>query len=765
MSAKRAASRSSGNTITLVVTAAITLVGMSVIAGWHLHVRTLVQLIPGTIPMQYNTAMCFLVLGVSAFALVARRGHGFLPVLGGLFVTWMGVLVIFQYVTGISLGVDTAFFYPWERTLSADPGRMALTSAISFVSAGSALLLLMWRPRALAVFAIAHTLPLSLGLTSTLGYLVGITYVLPFHLGSQMAIHTALAFLLYGLVMLGHAWRLAPRTEEGLPRWSPAIAIAIVPVLFVGTSITTQNNSASTWSVPLFLGLLSAGLFGLAAYKLTQARIAHKGLILISVPLIFVLAFVVLVTQVKRHGEEAQIQYLRTKEVIVQAEAISKSLLDAEASIRGYVIVGEPAFAAVYERTAVEIPEKMKRLQSLIQDNPEQTARASRLGAIAAEKMAFLAGVEQLVRTGATAQAIEQIKTGAGLQLTDEFRREMTVFLETEQSLDVTRQRTVEDSWQRFNWLLVAGASIDILLTLMLAFLFSRGISKRVSTLTENARALAEGKELTRPMQGTDEIARLDQVFHRMAQSLENRTAQLQAANKELEAFSYSVSHDLRAPLRAIDGFSRILLEDYADKLDAEGRRVFGIIRTNTQNMGRLIDDLLTFSRLGRKQIEPAIINMDELAKDAFTQLESSMSGRAPRLNIKELPPAHGDRALLQQVFVNLLSNAAKYSRPKEASVIEVGGHSVNGENIYYVKDNGVGFNMKYVNKLFGVFQRLHSAEEFEGTGVGLAIVQRVVGRHGGRVWAEGKVDGGATFYFALPRNGDSHDGQLTEYQ
>jgi signal transduction histidine kinase len=745
--------------MTLVAAAAITLVGMSVIVGWHLYARALVQIIPGTIPMQYNTAMCFLVLGASAFALVAQRGHRLLPVLGGSFVTLMGVLVVFQYVTGIPLGIDTALFYPWERTLSADPGRMALTTAVCFVSTGGALLLLTWRPRALAVFAIAHTLPLSLGLTSTLGYLVGITYVLPFRLGSQMAIHTALAFLAYGIAMLAHAWRLAPRTEEGLPQWSPDIAIAMVPVLFVGTSITAQNNSASTWSVPLFIGLLSAGLFGLAAHKLTQSRIAHKGLILISVPLVFVLAFVVLVTQVKRHGEEAQIQYLRSKDVIVQAEAISKSLLDAEASIRSYVLTGDPAFAAAYDRAVLEIPEKVERLQSLVQDNPEQTARAARLGTIAAEKMAFLGSVEQLVRTGATPHAIERIKNGTDLHLTGEFQREAAAFLETEQHLDVMRQQAVEDSWQRFNWLLAAGASVDILLTLMLAFLFSRGIGKRVSTLTENARALAEGKELTRPMQGTDEIARLDQAFHRMAQSLENRTAQLQAANKELEAFSYSVSHDLRAPLRAIDGFSRILLEDYACKLDAEGARVLNVIRANTQNMGRLIDDLLTFSRLGRKQIEPAIINMGELARDAFTQLEPSLSGRAPKLNIKNLPPAHGDRALLQQVFVNLLSNAAKYSRPKEPAVVEVGGHSENGENIYYVKDNGVGFDMKYADKLFGVFQRLHSAEEFEGTGVGLAIVQRVVGRHGGRVWAEGKVDEGATFYFTLPRNGDEHDG------
>jgi light-regulated signal transduction histidine kinase (bacteriophytochrome) len=187
--------------------------------------------------------------------------------------------------------------------------------------------------------------------------------------------------------------------------------------------------------------------------------------------------------------------------------------------------------------------------------------------------------------------------------------------------------------------------------------------------------------------------------------------------------------------------------------------RVLGVIRSNTQNMGRLIDDLLDFSRLGRKQIEPSTVDMGELTRDVFAQLNSDAVGLTPQLDVASLPPAKGDHAMLRQVFVNLLSNAAKYSKPNEAPVIEVGCRGENGANVYYVKDHGVGFDMKYVNKLFGVFQRLHSAEEFEGTGVGLAIVKRIVERHGGRVWAEGEINQGATFYFALPRNGESHDG------
>jgi PAS domain S-box-containing protein len=239
--------------------------------------------------------------------------------------------------------------------------------------------------------------------------------------------------------------------------------------------------------------------------------------------------------------------------------------------------------------------------------------------------------------------------------------------------------------------------------------------------------------------------------------SLEKRTIQLEETNKELEAFSYSVSHDLRAPLRAIDGFSRILLEDYADKLDENGNRVLEVVRTNAQNMGQLIDDLLTFSRLGRKAVELLPIDMTNLAKSAFEEINPSDSERRLQVKIGNIPPANGDRALMRQVFINLLSNATKYSRKKEHPLVEVGGHTENGSNLYFVKDNGAGFDMKYVNKLFGVFQRLHGPEEFEGTGVGLAIVQRIIHRHGGTVWAESEVNEGATFYFTLPKENDSN--------
>jgi signal transduction histidine kinase len=241
-----------------------------------------------------------------------------------------------------------------------------------------------------------------------------------------------------------------------------------------------------------------------------------------------------------------------------------------------------------------------------------------------------------------------------------------------------------------------------------------------------------------------------EKEIRKLNDDLKRRAAELEAINLELKAFNYSVSHDLRAPLLVIGGFSRKLQENYSAQLDAKGRQFLDTICRNAQNMQQLIDDLLTFSQLDNRKIKVLEVNMGELAKAVFDELGSLNPGRT--LVLKPLPQVRADKAMIRQVFVNLLSNAFKFTKSKGHGVIEIGGVPKDDKIVYYVKDNGIGFDMQEANKLFNVFQRLHSPDEFEGTGVGLAIVKRIINRHGGWVWAEGTVNGGATFYFSLPQ-------------
>ncbi|MBE0600598.1 MAG: DUF1688 family protein, partial [Firmicutes bacterium] len=235
------------------------------------------------------------------------------------------------------------------------------------------------------------------------------------------------------------------------------------------------------------------------------------------------------------------------------------------------------------------------------------------------------------------------------------------------------------------------------------------------------------------------------------------RTAELEAANREMEAFSYSVSHDLRAPLRGIDGFAHILLQEYGTTLDESGQHYLERMRAGAQRMGQLIDDLLAFSRLSRHAISKRTVALDALFREAFDELLEAWPERNVQLVMVELPPTWGDPALLRQVCLNLLENAFKFTRKRDDARIEVGCMQVEGALVYYVQDNGVGFDMRYSDKLFGVFQRLHRAEDYEGTGVGLATVQRIILRHGGRIWADATEGEGATFYFTL-QGGESND-------
>ena len=323
-------------------------------------------------------------------------------------------------------------------------------------------------------------------------------------------------------------------------------------------------------------------------------------------------------------------------------------------------------------------------------------------------------------------------------------------------------------------------ALIIVGLSTVLAYLLytrlQRGISKPILALAETARAISDRQDFSvrAVKESDDEVGLFTDAFNQMLNRIEaqsnaitsfnaqleqrviDRTAELEAANKELESFSYSISHDLRTPLRSIHGYVNILYDEYGPRLDEEAIRLIRIVQKNSQRMGRLIDDLLAFSRLGRKGLLKSSISMQDLVEGIVEEYKREGKNPETTFIIHALPPAYADHSTIRQVWENLISNAVKYSSRQKESIVEIGSFEEGDEVVYYVKDNGAGFSMEYYDKLFGVFQRLHSEEEFEGTGVGLAIVHRIITKHDGRIWAESKPDEGATFYFSQPKSSQS---------
>ncbi len=413
---------------------------------------------------------------------------------------------------------------------------------------------------------------------------------------------------------------------------------------------------------------------------------------------------------------------IHSYQVSASLDVLISDLENIETSQRGYVITGQERFLGPYNTYLPDVNVTFQKLKEMTKDNPAQQQSLSQVKPLIDAKIADLKNNISLRKNAGFNAAKTDVLTINGKRIMDSIRTIVKDMQAEESRLLALRSKDLEQINSTTESIILWGCLMGFLFYLLVNFVINRFVI---------------GEIVQKPL--------LEREQRALAEALR--------ANNEMEAFSYSVAHDLRAPLRAINGYTKILEEDYGSKFDAEGKRIAAAIRGNSVQMGKLIDDLLSFSRLGRKEIVKSPVAMDILVDAILKELKGSIPpGRNVEFNIGTLPVVKADLDVMRAVWTNLLSNAIKFTGNKENAVIEVGGSSDDHFTTYYIKDNGTGFDMKYIDKLFGVFQRLHSTAEFEGNGVGLAIIKRGVERHGGKVWVEAKVDEGATFYFTLPK-------------
>ena len=415
-----------------------------------------------------------------------------------------------------------------------------------------------------------------------------------------------------------------------------------------------------------------------------------------------------------------------TREVLQNLDYLLFELSDADAGQRGYVITGNEGFLQPYQLAISQVDRVARHLHRLTSDNAYQQERLARLDTLINSKLDAVRQTVDLRATNGFTAAQSEVASQHGKNLMDEIRKTVGEMKIEEENLLTQRTGYTNASAATAIRLTVFGTGISLLLLFLSFYLLRREINQR-------QRAQLEISTLN--------------------QHLKEHAARLEAANKELEGFSYSVSHDLRAPIRHISGFVDLLGKQETVMREAKNARYLKFIGDSARQMGTLVDDLLSFSRMSRTEIHLGTVSLAHLVKEARDELALSVADRSVIWRFSpDLPEVQADAAMLHLVFVNLLSNAIKYTGTRSEASIEVQYSSTRDEHIISVHDNGVGFDMQYVDKLFGVFKRLHHAEEFEGTGIGLANVRSIINRHGGRTWAEGRLDRGAAFFFSLPK-------------
>jgi signal transduction histidine kinase len=418
------------------------------------------------------------------------------------------------------------------------------------------------------------------------------------------------------------------------------------------------------------------------------------------------------------------------------------SAKDAETGNRGYLITGEDAYLAPYNEAVRELPGELDTFQSLTVDNPIQQRNIAEMREVVQRRLSLLHRGIELRRSGSIASPQLMHLSGTGRAEMNRMRAIADRMEAQEQVLLALRTKDARRSALRARYAVALASALDIVLILLMFRYFVRERRLRMDAEVINERLGAAQVEIE---ERSKEVYALNTTLE---ERVKQRTLELETTNRELEAFSYSVSHDLRAPLRTIDGFSLALEEDYADAVDTVGRDYIHRVRTGVQRMGLLIDSLLQLSRITRAELVRETVDLTELAESVAANLKDESPGRRILISVEREMRAEGDNKLLRVALENLLGNAIKFSSKMPETVIAVGWDKDN--SAWFVRDNGAGFDMHYADKLFNAFNRLHGDKDFKGSGIGLATVARVIRRHHGRIWADSTINHGATFWFTL---------------